>query len=54
MGNIRLGETCWVKIGSGKRSLPPRGDNFLKPWVIVSLSHGRVTDILLMSSKYVD
>jgi hypothetical protein len=44
---------CWVKIGSGKRSLPPEGDNFLKPWVIVSVSHGRVTDIL-MSSKYVD
>lgn len=44
---------CWVKIGSRKRSLPLRGAKFGIPWVIIDMSHGRVTDIL-MSSKYVD
>jgi len=44
---------CWVKIGTGARSLRPGAGTFLKPWVIVHISHGRVTDIL-MSSKYVD
>ena len=44
---------CWVKIGTGKRSRQPGPGTFLKPWVIVDVSHGRVKDIS-MFSKYVD
>jgi hypothetical protein len=44
---------CWVKVGRGARSLPASGTNFGKPWVIVDMSHGRVSGIL-MSSKYLD
>jgi hypothetical protein len=44
---------CWVKVGTGRRSLQPTFANFLKPWVVVDVKHGRVTSILL-SSKYVD
>jgi hypothetical protein len=44
---------CWVKVGTGKRSLEATGSNFGKPWVIVDMSHGRVSGIL-MSSKYLD
>jgi hypothetical protein len=44
---------CWVKVGTGKRSLPPTGANFGKPWVIVYVSGGRVREIFL-SQKYLD
>ncbi len=44
---------CWVKVGNGPRSLEATGANFGKPWVIVDMSHGRVSGIL-MSSKYLD
>ena len=44
---------CWVKVGTARRSLQPSSAYFGKPWVIVFVSHGRVTGILL-SSKYVD
>jgi len=44
--------SCWVKVGTGKRSLPLPA-RFGIPWVIVDVAHGRVTSILL-SSKYVD
>jgi hypothetical protein len=44
---------CWVKVGTGRRSLQPTVANFLKPWVVIDVKHGRVTSILL-SSRYVD
>lgn len=44
---------CWVKVGTGKHSLQPSTATFGQPWVIVYVSHGKVTAIDL-SSKYVD
>lgn len=44
---------CWVKVGTGKRSLPTSATNFGKPWAIFYFSHGRVTSVYL-AWKYVD
>lgn len=45
--------SCWTKVGLGKKSLPATGKNFLKPWFIVWVRHGRVTAFDL-NLKYVD
>lgn len=45
--------SCWVKVGNGTRSLPATSANFLKPWVLIYVSHGRVTRIYL-AQKFVD
>jgi hypothetical protein len=45
--------SCWVKVGYGKRSLPATGANFLKPWTLIYVRHGRVTRFHL-SRKFVD
>jgi hypothetical protein len=44
---------CWVRVGTGKRSLSATGANFGKPWVIVYVSRGRFREIFL-SQKYLD
>jgi hypothetical protein len=54
--NVRLREfpcSCWTKVGRGARSLPVTGANFLKPWTIVFVEHGRVREIYF-TSRYVD
>ena len=35
--------SCWVKVGSGPRSLPATVHNFLKPWFFIYVRRGRVT-----------
>jgi hypothetical protein len=54
--NPRLRENpcrCWVKVGSGRRSLAPTSDNFLKPWFFIYLKHGRVAGFYF-ALRYVD
>jgi len=54
--NLRLREdpcSCWVKVGTGKRSLPATGENFLKPWTIISVRRGRVVAVFF-ALRYVD
>jgi hypothetical protein len=54
--NLRLREDpcgCWTKVGLGRRSLPATSENFLKPWFIIFVRHGRVSDFVF-DLKYVD
>ena len=45
--------SCWVKVGTGKRSLPATGASFGRPWKIVYVRNGRVASFYF-SSHYVD
>jgi hypothetical protein len=54
--NPTLRETpcgCWVKIGTGARSLRPLVKNFEKPWFFIYLSGGRVSGFYF-ALKYID
>ena len=44
---------CWVKIGTGRHSLPVIARNFDKPWFFIYTEHGRATSFYL-ALKYVD
>jgi hypothetical protein len=44
---------CWVKVGSGGRSLPVTTKNFMKPWFFINVRHGRVPRFYL-AWKFVD
>jgi len=44
---------CWVKVGLGARSLPATVKNFLKPWTVISVRGGRVSEFYLVW-KFVD
>jgi hypothetical protein len=44
---------CWTKVGLGAKSLPATGKNFLKPWFIIKVHHGRVASFYF-SSRYID
>ena len=44
---------CWVKVGLGKRSLPPTLHNFLGPWFFIYVQHGRVEGFRF-ATKFVD
>lgn len=44
--NPRLRESrcsCWVKVGTGARSLTPTATNYTKPWFFIYLRNGRVS-----------
>ena len=45
--------SCWTKVGFGRMSLPATGKNFLKPWFIIWVKHGRVT-AFDFNLKYID
>ena len=45
--------SCWVKVGTGARSLPATTDNFLKPWTFINVKHGRVASFYF-ASRFVD
>jgi hypothetical protein len=54
--NRRLREdpcSCWTKVGLGKTSLSISGTSFGKPWFIIYIRHGRVSDFVF-DLKYVD
>jgi hypothetical protein len=44
---------CWTKVGLGKNSLPATSENFLKPWFIIYMRHGRIA-AFDFDLKYVD
>jgi hypothetical protein len=44
---------CWTKVGRGRKSRPATVENFLKPWFIIWVEHGRVTRFDF-DLKYVD
>jgi hypothetical protein len=44
---------CWAKVGLGTKSLTATVENFLKPWFIIYVDHGRVTEFFF-DSKFVD
>jgi len=44
---------CWVKVGTGSRSLRATPANFLKPWFFIYTYRGRVTRFYF-ASKFVD
>jgi len=44
---------CWTKVGLGAASLPATGANFLKPWFIIFVRHGRATEFYF-ALKYID
>lgn len=45
--------SCWVRVGTGPRSLPATTANFLKPWFFIYTKHGRVTSFYF-ALKFVD
>jgi hypothetical protein len=44
---------CWVKIGTGRHSLPVTVRNFNNPWFFIYTKHGRVT-YFYFALKFVD
>jgi hypothetical protein len=44
---------CWTKVGRGRKSLPATVEQFLRPWFIIYVDHGRVTGFNF-DLKYVD
>ena len=44
---------CWVKVGRGKTSLRPSTATFERRWILIFVSHGRVTGFYL-SLHFVD
>jgi hypothetical protein len=45
--------SCWVKVGTGARSLPATTKNFLRPWFFINVRHGRVASFYF-ASRFVD
>jgi hypothetical protein len=44
---------CWVKVGTGPRSLEPSTANFMKPWFFINTRDGRVSSFYF-ALKFVD
>lgn len=44
---------CWTKVGLGETSHPATVENFLRPWFIIYVRHGRVSGFYF-NRKYVD
>jgi hypothetical protein len=45
--------SCWVKVGGGRRTLPPTAKNFLKPWFFIDVRHGRISGFYF-ARRFVD
>ena len=44
---------CWLKVGTGRRSLPVTQKNFGKPWFFIYTKHGRATRFYF-ALKFID